>query len=64
MKDQFTDSKAVVHILLGFNGKKRQYVLRMPARVARAVFQVRTGGLIHLVKGSSQAQGLSWWLRL
>lgn len=23
MKDQFTDSKAVVHILLGFNGKKK-----------------------------------------
>ena len=65
MKDQLTDSRAVVHILLGFNGKKkRQYILRMPARVARAeVFQVRTVGLIHLVKGSSQAQGLPWCLR-
>lgn len=27
MKDQFTDSKAVVHILLGFNGEKKKKVI-------------------------------------
>lgn len=66
MKDQFTDSKAVVHILLGFNGKKKRgnTFSEWPARVARAeVFQVRTVGLSHLIKGSSQAQELPWWLR-
>ena len=36
----------------------------MPARVARAeVFQIRTVGLSHVIKVSSQAQGLPWWLR-
>ena len=44
--------------------KKGNTFSEWPARVARAeVFQVRTVGLSHLIKGSSQAQGLPWWLR-